>query len=149
MTRFNGPEYQTTEDHKRLSSQIARIFDCMIDGQWRTFKEIHQITGDPEASISAQLRHLRKERFGSYTVERRARGDREQGLFEYRLLAIKTKPEPKQENTSPQERHVLFKTGPIDWKEPRCLIFETREAADRYKKDNSIGGAVHLAKVIK
>ena len=58
----------------------------MIDGEWRTLSEIEFITGDPQASISAQLRHLRKERFGGYLVELRSRGDRENGLFEYRLF---------------------------------------------------------------
>ncbi|KKL56177.1 hypothetical protein LCGC14_2247980, partial [marine sediment metagenome] len=36
-----------------------------------TLCEIEDLTGDPPASISAQLRHLRKERFGAHTVERR------------------------------------------------------------------------------
>ena len=43
------------------------------------------MTDDPHASISAQLRHLRKEKFGSYNIEKRPRGDRSNGLWEYRL----------------------------------------------------------------
>lgn len=58
----------------------------MADGQWRTFAEIHALTGDGEASISAQLRNLRKNRFGAHQVERRSRGDRSRGLWEYRLV---------------------------------------------------------------
>lgn len=84
--RFNGPEYQSRFDLERLSKQHERVKTAMIDGEWRTIKEISEITQDPEASVSAQLRHLRKPRFGSYIVERRARGDRTHGLFEYRLL---------------------------------------------------------------
>lgn len=91
MTHFNGPEYRTPIDHQRLTNQIDRIRECMLDGVWRTLEEIAQITGDPAASISAQLRHLRKERFGSYQVNRRSRGNRDQGLFEYQVL----KPESK------------------------------------------------------
>jgi hypothetical protein len=83
--RFNGPECKTDEDTKRLTGQIKRVYDLMADGAWRTLDEIHQATNDPHASISAQLRHLRKPRFGSHTVDRRARGDRSQGLYEYRL----------------------------------------------------------------
>jgi hypothetical protein len=55
----------------------------MQDGEWRTLSEISQTTGDPQASISAQLRHLRKPRFGSFRVEREYRGN---GLYVYRVL---------------------------------------------------------------
>ncbi len=82
---FDGPEYSPKHDHKRLTGQILRVFDYMKNGYWRTLDEIHVATGDPHASVSAQLRHLRKARFGSFTVNRRARGDRSRGLFEYQL----------------------------------------------------------------
>jgi hypothetical protein len=83
---FNGPEYDPKFDHVRLTGQIKRIYDLMQDGTWRTLDEIHRGTGDPHASISAQLRHLRKPRFGSHIVDRRARGDRSNGLYEYQLV---------------------------------------------------------------
>ena len=84
--RFNGPEYVPQWDKERLTGQIYRIARLMIDGRWRTLEEIASATGDPPASISAQLRHLRKERFGSHTINRRPRGDRAHGLFEYQLI---------------------------------------------------------------
>lgn len=84
--RFNGPEFSPEIDATRLRAQHDRIRVLMLDGKWRTLSEIESITRDPVASISAQLRHLRKTRFGSYQVERRARGDRTHGLFEYRVL---------------------------------------------------------------
>lgn len=83
---FNGPAYDPEHDKDRLTKQIGRVYSFMIKGGWHTLDEIAQVTGDPPASISAQLRHLRKERFGSYIVERRSRGERSHGLFEYRLL---------------------------------------------------------------
>lgn len=43
----------------------------MADGKWRTLQEISEITGDPEASVSARLRDLRKFEHGSNTVSRR------------------------------------------------------------------------------
>lgn len=86
MTHFNGPEYQPELDFTRLSGQIKRIRDYMIDGTWRTLDEISNATGDPHASVSAQLRHLRKERFGSYLVDKRRRGEPGNGLFEYRVM---------------------------------------------------------------
>lgn len=82
---FNGPEYKTKQDHDRLSNQHDRVKAAMIDGKWRSLQQIEAITGDPVASISAQLRHLRKPRFGSWVVDRRPRGDRSNGLFEYRI----------------------------------------------------------------
>lgn len=84
--RFNGSDYDPEEDDERLSQQHIRIRSLMLDGAWRTLAEIAQATGDPPASVSAQLRHLRKKRFGAFTVDKRARGERKSGLFEYRVL---------------------------------------------------------------
>lgn len=84
--RFNGSDYIKEFDQQRLTGQLKRIYGLMIDGRWRTLREIEIITGDPASSISAQLRHLRKERFGSHTVNKRSRGDRKIGLFEYQLI---------------------------------------------------------------
>jgi hypothetical protein len=81
--RFDGADYSRSRDDARLTGQILRVWECVCDGRWRTLKEIAQETGDPEASISAQLRHLRKPRFGGYTVEREYINN---GLYKYRLL---------------------------------------------------------------
>ena len=81
--RFDGPAYRPDRDDRRLGSQLDRVRDLMLDGVWRTLGEIADVTGDPAASVSAQLRHLRKEKFGSYRVERQ---HVEGGLFEYRVL---------------------------------------------------------------
>jgi len=83
---FNGSDYVPTLDFKRLTGQCKRVFDCMSDDKWWTLGEIAQTTEDPEASVSAQLRHLRKDRFGGHTILKRRRGDPKQGLFEYRLI---------------------------------------------------------------
>ena len=83
---FDGPAYRPEHDRDRLTGQLKRIVDVMRDGEWRTLEEIAEATHDPEASISAQLRHLRKPRFGSHTVLKRRRGDPKCGCYEYRLL---------------------------------------------------------------
>lgn len=83
---FDGSDYDPVLDHRRLTGQIHRVYSTMRDGAWRTLHEIHLATGDPESSISAQLRHLRKSRFGSHGVDKRRHGDRSDGLFEYRLV---------------------------------------------------------------
>ena len=86
--KFNGPDL-TEQDEIRLTGQIQRVFDCMKDGQWRTLNNIAAVTGDPHASVSAQLRHLRKKEFGSHTVDRRHVGN---GLYEYQLIVAGPKP---------------------------------------------------------
>lgn len=83
---FAGATYSPSEDDERLSNQLLRVFEAMKDNEWRTLHEIEEITGDPPASISAQLRHLRKKKFGSYVVEKRVRGARAAGLYEYRVM---------------------------------------------------------------
>lgn len=80
---FNGPDYVHERDAPRLTKQIERVKELMKDGRWRSLPQIAKATNDPEASISAQLRHLRKKRFGGHTIEKRYQGN---GLFEYRLL---------------------------------------------------------------
>jgi len=85
LPNFNGSDYDPAFDHARLSSQYVRIFNLMCDGKWRTLAEISNVTGDPAASISAQLRHMRKPRFGSHTINKRIIGERIRGLYEYQL----------------------------------------------------------------
>ncbi len=84
---FNGLDYVRELDHPRLARQHERIRDLMLDGVWRTLDEIATATGDPAASVSAQLRHLRKARFGGWVIEKRPRVDRARGLYEYRMQA--------------------------------------------------------------
>ncbi len=84
--RFDGACYEPAVDAVRLTGQMQRIWYFMREGGWKTLAEIADSTGDPAASVSAQLRHFRKARFGGHTVERRLRGEREQGLWEYRVI---------------------------------------------------------------
>lgn len=80
---FDGDDYVPARDDERLTDQYHRIFALMRDGAWRTLAHIEHLTGDPPASISAQLRHMRKARFGAHTVNRRYVHD---GLYEYQLV---------------------------------------------------------------
>ena len=83
IPRRDGSTYEHARDARRLAGQHARVLALMKDGCWRTLSAIAAATKDPEASISARLRDLRKERFGSHGVERRHVAD---GLFEYRVV---------------------------------------------------------------
>lgn len=87
--KFDGAAYVPLFDEARLTGQILRIFNLMRDGKWRTLREIGDITGDGEASISAQLRNLKKTQFGSHSVTHRRRGEKSNGLFEYQLIVNK------------------------------------------------------------
>jgi hypothetical protein len=83
--RYNGSDYIPGTDNARLDSQLGRVWKAMVTGYWLTLDEIHELTGDPQASISAQLRHLRKARFGAYPIVKRHRGEASRGLWEYRM----------------------------------------------------------------
>jgi len=60
-------------------------------GNWLTLRELATMTGFGEASISAQLRHLRKPEFGGFVVEKRCRdaalvvGRSAGPMWEYRM----------------------------------------------------------------
>ncbi len=99
--KFSGPAYDSAKDEKRLTGQIQRIYVLMSDKRFRTLGEIHKeilaSTGkhDTEASISAQLRHLRKPAFGSHTINRQRREKDQFGnviescVHEYQLIPNK------------------------------------------------------------
>jgi hypothetical protein len=78
----DGQTYDHARDARRLAGQQCRVLALMKDGQWRTLSAIAAHTKDPEASVSARLRDLRKPKFGGWEVERRYV---ERGLWEYRL----------------------------------------------------------------
>jgi hypothetical protein len=84
-----GPAYVEELDGKRIARQHEVIRDFMLsNSNWWTLSELHKLLQFPEASISAQLRHLRKERFGSYIIEKRRRTV---GTWEYKLFPPKPK----------------------------------------------------------
>ena len=68
---------------KREGKQIARrrqrdvLCDVLLSARqcetWLTLDELAKLTHYPPASISAQLRHLRKPQFGGFVVEKRPR----------------------------------------------------------------------------
>lgn len=128
MTKlFEGPrEDNEAAREQRLINQLSDIKRLMADGSWRTLQEINELTGHPPASISAQLRHLRKKRFGGHTVEKEHVGS---GLYRYRLLMDKPH-DPRWRRTCPppgdafvvilwdeETRETVKVLGPYSWKE--------------------------------
>ncbi len=81
--RFDGHAYVAGRDQQRLNCQLQRVLAVVIDGEWRTIEQISRLARAPENSASAQLRNLRKPRFGGYLVEKEHAGG---GLFRYRVL---------------------------------------------------------------
>jgi hypothetical protein len=71
-------------DFGRLAKQRKAIFNLMRLGNWYTLAALEEITGYPQASISARLRDFRKAKHGSHTVDRR-RLFEASGVWEYRL----------------------------------------------------------------
>lgn len=84
--KFDGSAYDPVHDQIRLTGQLQKIFSLMRNGRWMTLPEIEQATGYMSSSISAQLRNLRKEKFGGHTIEKRRRGEPGRGIWEYKLI---------------------------------------------------------------
>ncbi|HXJ59418.1 MAG TPA: hypothetical protein VNU68_22470 [Verrucomicrobiae bacterium] len=82
---FDGKTYEPDQDHARLKGQLWRVFQLMSDGKWRTLTEIAEQAGGSEAGVSARLRDLRKEKYGSREIERK-RVDG--GLWCYRMKPL-------------------------------------------------------------
>ena len=81
-----GPVYDEKRDGKRLRGQRESIRVYMLGSGWRTLAQIEDALGPvgfPQASISAQLRHLERAEFGAHIKEKRWRKDKV--AFEYRL----------------------------------------------------------------
>jgi hypothetical protein len=87
---------------RRMSDRVARrrqrdvLCDVMLSAReceaWLTLDELAKLTHYPPASISAQLRHLRKPEYGGFAVEKRCRrvgkalrGEDFGTVWEYRL----------------------------------------------------------------
>ncbi len=79
-----------------LRRQRDVLRDVMLSaaqcGAWLTLRELARLTHYGEASISAQLRHLRKPEYGAFVLDKRRREEEEVGriaeqgpLWEYQL----------------------------------------------------------------
>lgn len=90
---FDGAVYEEEKDVVRLSGQIERVHTILAQSKdvWLTVSEIQIkianefLLDDPECSISAQIRNLRKERFGGYMIEKQRRGSEDSAIWEYQL----------------------------------------------------------------
>ena len=86
---------RTSGKRHRLPTQREVLRDVMLAagkyGAWMTLGELARLTRYGETSISAQLRHLRKDSCGGYVLEKRVRRPEVVGseehfvVWEYRL----------------------------------------------------------------
>lgn len=81
--RFAGSTYDAELDRQRLSRQLDVVREIMEDGHWHTLAQLHDLTGYPEASISARIRDLRKSWAGGYVIEDRRTAS---GQWIYRVV---------------------------------------------------------------
>lgn len=91
---YDGETYERSKDQVRLNRQTVLVFAAMSDGRWHTLHGLQEITGEPQASISARIRDFRKVRFGGHTVLRR-RVEGVRGLYEYLLVKRDVEAEQK------------------------------------------------------
>jgi hypothetical protein len=77
--RFYGRDLMRTQ-LEVVRDVMQSAADC---DAWLTLTEISRITRYGEASISAQLRHLRKSAHGGFRVEKRRRGGEETAVRAY------------------------------------------------------------------
>ena len=79
----DGETFDHKRDVKRLNAQAQRVWNVMADGRWYSLREIAAKCGDPEASISARIRDLKKPQFGAFKVESICV---KRGLWRYKLV---------------------------------------------------------------
>lgn len=79
---FDGTTFNPALDGPRLCRQLDAVRSVMASGAWLTLRQISIAAKCSEASASARLRDLRKQRFGGHMVARKRIAA---GLFAYRL----------------------------------------------------------------
>jgi hypothetical protein len=77
--------YNGKADGPRLTRLLDAVRTLMLDGHWRTLREIVAVVGHSEAGVSARLRELRHRYAGGYTVLRKRIGDPKRGLWAYKV----------------------------------------------------------------
>lgn len=98
---FYGDGYEVERDHTRLTKALRLVYDVMRDQQWHTLRDIECETNQPQASISAHIRTLRRPENGGYCIHKRYKGN---GLHEYRMqLDAPTNWQPKVKKERPRD----------------------------------------------
>lgn len=79
----DGDTIDPEVDFDRLNDQMKLVWSVVRTGRWYSLNELAELTGCPTPSVSARLRDLRKEKFGSQEVQsKRVEG----GFWVYRVV---------------------------------------------------------------
>lgn len=87
--RFDSGVRLEQADHVRLGAQIARVKAVLETGRWYTVPDLQDAiwerfrVRDPEPSLSAQIRNLKKPKHGGHEIERKREGNQ----WFFRLVA--------------------------------------------------------------
>lgn len=80
---FDGVTYDEKRDRTRLKGQLEAVRRVLADGSWWRLEDLKARVGaNSDASVSARIRDLRKEKFGGYDIERKNLGG---GVWVYRM----------------------------------------------------------------
>lgn len=121
-----GPVYEEKRDGERLREQRERVKGVLlaaaIRNEWLTVEEICQRLEAkyrmhfPVESIGADIRHLRKKRFGGYYIPGRKReiGGKKQNYSEFRMFAEVKMPDGGEQ---PKVQEKLFDIPPQHYRE--------------------------------
>lgn len=71
---FPGPGITSDKDESRILTHNEIIWELMLGGGFWTLREVEQITGFPQASISAAFRSFRNPKFGGHNIDREHEG---------------------------------------------------------------------------
>ena len=76
-----------------MGKRYDAVKEVMADGDWHTLREVAQLAGYSETSVSAQLRDYRKPHFGHHIVRKRVRVGRLDNAnseveYEYKVMFI-------------------------------------------------------------
>ena len=85
---FHGSDYQKGKDQKRLIKGMLKVFEYMLDGQWRTIPEISEATGVYVPSVLRYKQYLARPEWGGHFVDKK-RMTEDGGVWLYRLIPNK------------------------------------------------------------
>ena len=85
--KFQGSDYAEEFDYGRLSGALRRVYDAMKCGQWQTtFETAERASVKNHETVTRMRRHIKN--MDGHSIEKRRRGNKEDGLFEYRIIRM-------------------------------------------------------------
>jgi hypothetical protein len=82
-----GVTFHRPRDGRRLNKQAQAVWNVMRDGNWYTLRQLSDLTGYPEASVSARYRDFSKPEFQDPKLKWHTEREHvSKGLWRYRLV---------------------------------------------------------------